>query len=72
MTKHPDIETNLFELSEKARTGLLLLSAHHNISPNLAVKRLVEDAAKDDFAVIRLMLSTDNKTQPKNPEPANR
>lgn len=56
------METDIFELSEKARTGLLVLSAQQNISPLLAIQRLVEEASKNDFAFIKVILST-------NPEP---
>lgn len=66
MTKQPAMETDIFELSEKARTGLLVLSAQGDISPTLAIQRLVEAAADDDFAFIRVILSTKNP-QPKKP-----
>nr|DAJ63156.1 MAG TPA: hypothetical protein [Bacteriophage sp.] len=65
MTKQPAMETDIFELSEKARTGLLVLSAQGDISPTLAIQRLVEAAADDDFAFIRVILSTN--PQPKKP-----
>ena len=63
MTKSPAMETDIFELSEKARTGLL--AAQKNISPTLAIQQLVEEAAKNDFSFIRVILST--KDQPKKP-----
>ena len=65
MTKSPAMETDIFELSEKARTGLLVLAAQKNISPTLAIQQLVEEAAKNDFSFIRVILST--KDQSKKP-----
>lgn len=70
MTKSPAMETDIFELSEKARTGLLVLAAQKNISPTLAIQQLVEEAAKNDFSFIRVILST--KDQPQEARGMNR
>lgn len=65
MTTTPTMTTDIFGLSEKARTGLLVLSAQTNTTPAMAITRIVEEAAKDDFSFLVSILSTN--ANPKKP-----